>query len=199
MKQFEEFLLNSKPELEKFSDFLLKWQRTINLIAPSTIKNIWERHILDSAQLYSYIPPKAQILADMGSGGGFPALVLAMINKVNNGPLQHFYLIESDNKKSIFLKEAARVFSLPVTVLNQRIETVTLNKVDVVTARALKPVDDLLRLGQGIITPQTICLFLKGEQAADELRQNSHTCSVEIFPSRTHKNGCILQIKNVQK
>ncbi|MBR4927573.1 MAG: 16S rRNA (guanine(527)-N(7))-methyltransferase RsmG [Alphaproteobacteria bacterium] len=197
MKQFEEILKKSQSELQKFADFVLKWQKTVNLIAPSTIPTIWERHIVDSAQLFLYIPVDAKILADMGSGGGFPAIVLAIINKVVNGPIQCFYLIESDVKKSIFLREAARVFDLPVTVLNERLERVSLEKVDVVTARALKSVDELFELGQGIINSETVCLFLKGENVHEELKQNSHKCWVKIFPSITHDKGCVLKMRGV--
>lgn len=198
MKQFEEFVTNAQNKLEDFCDFLLKWQRTINLIAPSTIPNIWERHVLDSAQLYPLLPVNARKLVDMGSGGGFPALVLAILNQENNGPIQRFCLVESDTKKSIFLTEAARVFSLPVVVVNRRLETVCLKHVDVVTARALKPVKELLWFGRGFITPKTTCLFLKGERVQEELRKNPYECSVRIYPSHIYKTGCILKIKKVQ-
>ena len=171
MKQFEEILKKSQTELQKFADLVLKWQRTVNLIAPSTIPDIWERHIVDSAQLVEYIPENAKVLVDMGSGGGFPAIVLAIINKVVGGSVEQFYLIESDVKKSIFLREAARVFELPVQVLNQRLENVVLENVDVVTARALKTVEELFVLGQGFITNKTTCLFLKGERVDEELAQ----------------------------
>ncbi len=198
MKQFEEILKKSQNELKKFSDFVLKWQKTVNLIASSTIPMMWERHVLDSAQLYLYVPDDAKVMADMGSGGGFPAIVLAIINKMVGGSIQHFYLIESDVKKSIFLREAARVFELPVTVLNERLEKVSLENVDVVTARALKSVDELFELGRGIINSETVCLFLKGENVHEELKHNSHKCRVEIFPSMTHNKGCILKIGEVQ-
>lgn len=198
MKQFEEILKKSQPELQKFADFVLKWQRTVNLIAPSTIPDIWERHIVDSAQLAEHIPENAKVLVDMGSGGGFPAMVLAIINKVMQGPIDTFYLIESDIKKSIFLREAGRVFDVPVQVINKRLEDVMLENVDVVTARALKPVEELFVLGRGFITEQTTCLFLKGEQVAEELAENKHKCHIEKIPSRTHKKSCILKIGGVQ-
>lgn len=198
MKQFEEILQKSQSELQKFADLVLKWQRTVNLIAPSTIPDIWERHIVDSAQLVEYIPENAKMLVDMGSGGGFPAIVLAIINKVVGGPVERFYLIESDVKKSIFLREVARVFDLPVQVINQRLECVVLENVDVVTARALKTVEELFVLGQGFITEQTTCLFLKGERVDEELAQNTHKCCIEKIPSRTHKKSYILKIGGVQ-
>ena len=198
MKQFDEILKETQSELKNFADFVLKWQRTVNLIAPSTIPDIWERHIVDSAQLFNYIPSDAEVLVDMGSGGGFPALVLAIINKIVGGPIKQFYLIESDIKKSVFLREAVRVFDVPACVLNKRIETVCLDRVDVVTARALKSVNDLLKLGQGFICSDTICLFLKGEQVDVELAQNTYKCQVEKIPSLTHKKSSILKIGGVQ-
>ncbi len=198
MKQFEEILKKSQPELQKFADFVLKWQRTVNLISPSTIPDIWERHIVDSAQLVEYIPENAKVLVDMGSGGGFPAMVLAIINKVMQGPVETFYLIESDIKKSVFLREAGRVFDVPVQVINKRLEDVVLENVDVVTARALKTVEELFVLGRGFIAEQTTCLFLKGERVAEELAENKHKCHIEKIPSRTHKKSCILKIGGVQ-
>ncbi|MBO7257545.1 MAG: 16S rRNA (guanine(527)-N(7))-methyltransferase RsmG [Alphaproteobacteria bacterium] len=198
MKQFEEILKKSQPELQKFADLVLKWQQTVNLIAPSTMPNIWERHVIDSAQLVMYIPTDAKVLVDMGSGGGFPAIVLAIINKVIGGSLEQFYLVESDVKKSIFLREVARVFDLPVQVINKRLENVIMENVDVVTARALKTVEELFVLGQGFITEKTICLFLKGERVDEELAQNTHKCCIEKIPSCTHKKSYILKIGGVQ-
>ena len=198
MKQFDEILKKTQPELQQFVEFVLKWQRTVNLIAPSTVPEIWERHVVDSAQLIKYIPQETKVLADMGSGGGFPAIVLAIINKVIGGSIECFYLIESDVKKSIFLREAARVFDLPVQVINERLEKVTLQGVDVVTARALKTIDELLVLGRGIIESKTVCLFLKGERVDDELAQNTHKCCIKKLPSCTHKKACILKIGGIQ-
>lgn len=198
MKQFEEILKKSQPELQKFADLVLKWQQTVNLIAPSTIPDIWGRHVVDSAQLVMYIPTDAKVLVDMGSGGGFPAIVLAIINKVIGGSLEQFYLVESDVKKSIFLREMARVFDLPVQVINKRLENVIMENVDVVTARALKTVEELFVLGQGFITEKTICLFLKGERVDEELAQNTHKCCIEKIPSYTHKKSYILKIGGVQ-
>lgn len=197
MKQLDEILQKSQVELQKFSDLVLKWQQHINLIAPSTINDIWKRHIVDSAQLFLLLPSHCRVLADMGSGGGFPAIVLAIVNKVLNGPVEQFYLIESDNKKSIFLREAARIFDLPVCVFNKRLENVYLENVDVVTARALSSVGELLRLGRGVIGIQTTCLFLKGEQVEEELKENPYQCIVEKIPSCTNQKSSVLKIGGI--
>lgn len=198
MKQFEENLKKTQEELQKFANFVLKWQQKVNLIAPSTIPDIWGRHIVDSAQLFQYIPENATVLADMGSGGGFPGMVLAIMNRVLHGPVKQFYLIESDIKKSIFLREAARIFDVPVVVVNKRLENVFIENVDVVTARALKTIEELFVLGRGFISEKTVCLFLKGERVDEELAENTHMCCIEKIPSITHKKASILKIGGVQ-
>lgn len=199
VKQNNNFLVPAQHILKQFSEFVLKWQKSINLIAPSTIPDIWQRHILDSAQLYPYIPDGSKTLVDMGSGAGFPGVVLALLNKTNKGSLERFYLIESDMKKCIFLQEAVRLFDIPVIVLNERLENVNLPNIDVVTARALKEVKDLLVLGKGFITPCTTCLFLKGEKVDEELKSVVQDMRVEKFPSQTHEKGCILKMEVIQK
>lgn len=198
VKQNSEFFIKATPKLKQFSEFVLKWQKSINLISPGSVPEIWERHILDSAQVYPYIPTVAKTLVDMGSGAGFPGMVLAIINQENKGPIEHFYLIESDMKKCIFLREATRLFGAPVTVLNERIEKVSLENAGVVTARALKEVNELLRLGHGFITPDTTCLFLKGEKANQEISETRYKMCAEKIKSETNPLGCILKITDVQ-
>lgn len=206
VKQNLSFLEEMRPELEKFSEFLLKWQKSVNLISPNTIPHLWKRHIIDSAQLYPFIPDSARLLLDMGSGAGFPGLILAMVNQHLGGPLKTIVLVESDIKKGIFLNEAARVFQLPVRVLNKRMELVKpadLNgqKVDVLTARALAPVPVLLKLSQNIRTPETMCLFLKGEQVAAEMKEVSSQSDWEVssYPSVSDSKGVIIQMRGVQE
>lgn len=206
VKQNLSFLEEMRPELEKFSEFLLKWQKSVNLISPNTIPHLWKRHLVDSAQLYPFIPDSARLLLDMGSGAGFPGLILAMVNQHLGGPLKTIVLVESDIKKGIFLNEAARVFQLPVRVLNKRMELVTaadLNgqKVDVLTARALAPVPVLLKLSQNIRTPETMCLFLKGEQVAAEMKEVSSQSDWDVssYPSVSDSKGVIIQMRGVQE
>lgn len=197
MKQTDINLGAAEPVLERFKDFVLKWQHSVNLISKSTIDDMWTRHILDSAQVYEHIPAQAKVMADMGSGGGFPGLVLAIMNKELTGSLTHIYLIESDIKKSVFLREAVREFALPVSVINDRIERVRLDNVDVVTARALKELKDLLVLSKGFVNPQTMCLFLKGERVDEEIKTNPYPCRIEKIKSKTHENGYILKIGDI--
>ena len=195
MKQ--ELLEKSKSDLEQYVQILLKWQKAINLIAPSTINDIWNRHVIDSAQLFPFIPESASILVDMGSGAGFPGLVLAILNKQNQGPLKQIILIESDQRKCVFLQEVIRLLELPVSVYDKRIEQVTGVTADVLTARALAPLRDLLELGKKIITPETVCLFLKGEQVDQEIQNCSVPCQVEKINSITNQKGFILKVTEV--
>lgn len=197
MEQLKTYLDNSQKEITIYMELLKKWQKAVNLIAPSTVPDLYQRHILDSAQLYPLIPDTARVLVDMGSGAGFPGLVLAILNQTNQGPLEQIILIESDTKKSLFLKEVVRVLQIPVLVLNQRIEHVLGLTADVVTARALAPVAELLRLGRSFITPKTTCLFLKGEHVDDELLQSPLPGSVQKIKSITNSNGSILKITEV--
>lgn len=198
MKQNSIYLGKAEPVLECFKEFLLKWQKSMNLISPSTVGEIWNRHILDSAQLYEYISKEARVLVDMGTGGGFPGVVLAIMNKELTGPLTDIYFVESDIKKSIFLKEVVREFGLAATVLNERIEKVPIKTADLVTARALKELKDLFKMGQGFITPTTTCLFLKGEKVEDEIARNPYSCHIEKIHSKTCENGYILKIGDVR-
>ena len=197
MKQLDILLNHAEKDIYMYIDLLKKWQKAVNLVSDSTIKDVWNRHILDSAQLYSLIPENKSCLVDMGSGAGFPGLVLAILNQVNMGPLKRIVLIESDQKKCLFLREVVRNLSLPVEILNRRIESVLDIQADIITARALAPLEQLLLLGQKMVTPQTTCLFLKGKTVDLEIRDNSISCSVEKIKSITNPNSCILKITEV--
>ncbi len=195
MKQNFEFLKKSIPNLEKFSEIVLKWQKSLNLISKNTVSDIWNRHILDSAQLYLYLPADAAVLVDIGSGAGFPGIVLAILNKELNGPVRQFYLIESDVKKCIFLNEVVRQLDLPVRVINERIEKISDIKADVLTARALADVSTLLKWSEQLRSTQTTCLFLKGESVDQELEKLSSNFRIEKIPSLTDQKGIIIRIK----
>ena len=197
MKQIDDILLPAKDELDIYIDLLKKWQKALNLVAPSTLSYIWDRHILDSAQLYPLLSKKQKILVDMGSGAGFPALVLAILNKKNNGKLEEIHLIESDNKKCIFLQEVIRKLSLSVTVHNQRLEKVKDLTADVVTARALADLSQLFIWGKSFIKPQTTCLFLKGEHVDQELVNLPVSCQIKKIKSVTNSNSYIIKATEV--
>lgn len=193
MKQIENNL-QSNPLLQDYVTLLLAWQKSVNLISPSTIETVWTRHVLDSAQLFPFIPKTARCLVDMGSGAGFPGVVLACLMKQEQRKT-HVVLIESDLKKSLFLKEVIRRLNLNAEVLTQRLETVSMPQVDVVTARALSPLKQLFYLGKGFIQPDTLCLFLKGEHVDREIEEMPSLNCIKKEKSITNSKGCILIIK----
>lgn len=198
MKQIEQNILKAIPLLKRYEALICKWQKAVNLVSSKSLNELWERHILDSAQLYAYLPKEAQVLVDMGSGAGFPGLVLAVLNHIYHGGLTSIYLVESDSKKCIFLREAARELGVSVHVLNKRIEEITDIKADVITSRALARVDKLLAYGMRFLKKNTVFLLLKGEGAPQELIENKVPCYVEMFSSQTEKQGCILRITEVE-
>ena len=178
-------------KLKCYERLLREWNEKFNLIAPSTVPQIWERHFRDSAQLFPLLPPSAQRLVDMGSGAGFPALVLAIMGAPD------VHVIESTGKKARFLETVAKELDLPVTVHNERIEAVRGLKADVVTARALTALPDLLSLAKPFMGAHSVALFLKGEKAEGELTQAHKywTFNCTKTPSVTSPSGVILQIR----
>ncbi|HKU97360.1 MAG TPA: 16S rRNA (guanine(527)-N(7))-methyltransferase RsmG [Vineibacter sp.] len=176
-------------------DALLKWQRAINLIASSTVDDVWGRHVLDSLQVLPLIPPEARNLADLGSGAGFPGLTLAIAR-----PDLNVRLIESDVRKSTFLGEVARRAAPNATVINQRIEAATVGPADVITARALAPLPKLLDWAHKFVTDPTICLFHKGKGLDDELTdaQRSWMMTIDRVPSVTAPDAAILRVARLR-
>ncbi len=183
--------------LKKYETLVRKWQKAVNLVSTNSVNELWKRHILDSAQLYDYIPSNARVMVDMGSGGGFPALVLAVLNHVKNGPLTEIYLVESDTKKCVFLTEAARELGVKVHILNQRLETVEGIVADVITSRALAPIAKLIEFARPFTKQETEFLFLKGAQTNTEIKENTVPCQIELFESKTDTQGKIVHIKEV--
>jgi 16S rRNA (guanine527-N7)-methyltransferase len=180
--------------LETYATLLAKWQARINLVGPDTLPHVWSRHMLDSAQLWPLIPEAARAtgpLVDLGSGAGFPGLVLAILGQAD------VHLIDSDARKGAFLREAARVTGARVTVHTSRIERVAPFPAAIVTARACAPLDKLLDLAAGFIGPETECLFLKGRGAVDELTaaRRYWTIQREVrHASRTDPSAAILSL-----
>ncbi|SDE37057.1 16S rRNA (guanine(527)-N(7))-methyltransferase RsmG [Rhodospira trueperi] len=155
------------------------WTRRINLVGGSTLPDAWARHVLDSAALMPLIPPGARRLADLGSGAGFPGLVLAILGAPD------VHLVESDQRKAVFLREAARATAAPVTVHAARIEALASLDADVVTARALAPLPDLLPLVTRHLTDDGVALLPKGRDVASELTAcaNQWIMRVEHHPA----------------
>ena len=180
-------------QLEAYAELLQRWSGRINLVSRNTLGDLWRRHFLDSAQLLPFIPGKARRVVDLGSGAGFPGLVLAILG------VPGVELIESDARKGVFLREAARIANAAVKIVDSRIETVRPHAADVVTARACAPLDKLLPLAQRFIGPNTLCLFLKGEHAEEELTaaRRGWRMSVARHASRADPRGVILKLEKI--
>jgi 16S rRNA (guanine527-N7)-methyltransferase len=188
--------------LDRFVELLLTWQRTTNLIAPSTIPTLWTRHIADSAQLID-LAPDARVWIDLGPGGGFPGLVIACALADRPGAAVH--LVESNGKKAAFLREAIRVVGVPATVHVERIGEFAARfqePVDVVCARAVAPLKSLLDqcfplLGKNGVTG----LFPKGQNAELEVGEacKNWNIKVNLLPSRTDPAGRIVVIRNLAR
>ena len=180
---------NIQDKLKAYQALLNKWQSKINLISSSTLENAWERHFEDSVQVSDYIPQGTKTLFDLGSGGGFPGLVLAMVR-----PELDVHLVESDQKKCIFLKTVSRETQSPVTVHQERIEHVSCETVpDVISARALASLPKLFDYCQKWIegNPDLILIFPKGEKADVELEALSKEWGYDCctYQSKTDENA----------
>jgi 16S rRNA (guanine527-N7)-methyltransferase len=185
----------TRARLDIFANLLIRWNERINLVSPRDIAVLWPRHIDDSRQLTALMPSEPIGRAvDLGSGAGFPGLVLAIIHGI------HFDLIESDARKATFLREAARETEATVTVHNARIDTVRLSPVRLVTARALAPLDKLLGWAAPFLAEDGFCLFPKGRTTQEELTRAARRwhMRVERVASRTDGTGTILKISEVR-
>lgn len=187
--------------LDAFVELLMKWQRAVQLVSTPSLSQLWTRHIADSLQLFD-LAPNAKVWADLGSGGGFPGLVIAIALKDRAGARVH--LIESDQRKSAFLREAARALELPAMIHVKRIETVTsdaLPGLEVVTARALAPLSGLLNLAFPLLQNGAVALFMKGANLDNELTAATKSWNIHstTVPSKTDAEGRILLVDQVFK
>lgn len=186
--------------LELYAELLRKWQRAVNLVAPSTMDDIWHRHFTDCAQLI-HRAPDAEIWTDLGSGAGFPGLVIAII--LANHENHTVHLIESNGRKCAFLSDVIRRTGAPAVVHEGRIEDIArggrIGQVDVVTSRALAPLDLLLQLAGSFFAERTVGLFLKGRDAQQEIDEalRRWRFAYDCTPSRTSGEGRIVEIRHL--
>lgn len=196
----EEFLALScvphetHPLFERYASLLVEWNKQINLVSASTIPQLWSRHMADSAQLAPLIPEKTRVLVDLGSGAGFPGLVLAILG------VPEVHLVESVGKKAKFLAAVVKELKLNVTVHNERAEKIKALQADVVTARAVTALPDLLSMSKPFMGKESLALFLKGEKAEAELTEARKywTFNCKSKPSQTDASGMVLAISELK-
>ena len=181
--------------LSSYAELLLRWNRTINLISHSDEGELWERHIADALQLAPLVPPGVDRAIDLGSGAGFPGLILSIVLGM------HFDLVEADHRKAAFLREAAREAGARATVHAHRIDAAAVTPALLVTARALAPLQSLLELTSPFLAAGGSFLFPKGRDAEAELTEAllGWNMRVERFPSVIDSSGLILRISEVTR
>jgi len=187
-------------DLKSYEAMLRRWQARINLVAPSTLPELWRRHMIDSAQLVP-LGGRGEKWLDVGSGGGFPGLVVAIFLKESGHGC--VILVESNSKKAAFLRQVVAQLQLPATILCQRIEESYANvpEVDIITARALGPLPELLAWIAPYFTKKTTALLQKGQGRAQEIEQARHEWHFNLIEhqSRIHEQSTILEINGLQR
>lgn len=186
--------------LIEYETALRQWQRRINLVGPSTLEDVWRRHFADSAQLAAHLRADARSLVDLGSGAGFPGLVLKLLR-----PDLEVHLIEADKRKAAFLTATAAMLPAKVAVIAGRIEDVANGparpRADIVTARALAPLPALLELASGWSVDNPQYLLLKGQNVESELISATKCWNMTVrqIDSATHPEGCLLNIERIAR
>lgn len=182
--------------LEAFAALVRRWTPVVNLISRPSVADLWDRHMVDSAQLFAFCPPEARHWADLGSGGGFPGLVIAILAQEHRPGLR-VTLVESDQRKATFLRQAAQALGLEVQVQSARIESLPPMGADVISARALAPLADLLTLAEPHLRPDGVLILPKGARHAEEIEaaRQTWTFDVETHPSLSQPDSAILIIR----
>ncbi len=181
--------------LGRYGALLEKWQKAINLVGKSTLPDLWRRHMLDSHQLLSKTQKTAGTWLDLGSGAGFPALVVAICSGFE------VHAVESDQRKCLFMQNVSRETMVSITVHNCRIEALEPMTADIISARALAPLEKLLELASPFAHADTEFLFLKGQDVDEELTKASKCWNMEIEKHRsvTSEEGCLLKLTKVRR
>jgi len=189
--------IGESEDLRAYGDNLLKWQKRINLIGKATVDDMWSRHFLDSAQLFELLPNKVETLIDIGSGAGFPGLVLAVLIKHRGGPKVH--LIEADGRKAAFLGETNRILDAGAVVHRCRAESLPDLEADVITARAVAPLDRLIQMSRPFFKDRTVCLFPKGKKAREELTESRKRWTMVATESASLSDsyGTVLKLEGI--
>jgi 16S rRNA (guanine527-N7)-methyltransferase len=191
----------TEARLDRFVELLMEWQTKTNLVATSTLPHLWTRHIADSLQLLALVP-SAKVWVDLGSGGGFPGVVLACALAETRGARVH--LIERNARKAAFLREALRVTSAPGLVHSTGIEDTVdsiPSPIDCVTARALAPLHQLIGFAEPLVRRGARALFLKGQDVEAELTEATKYWNIvpRLHPSLTGGQGCIVELDRIER
>src|ERR1700694_3229758 len=191
----------TKARLDRYVDLLLEWQAKTNLVAPATLSKLWSRHISDSLQLLT-LAPSAKIWVDLGSGGGFPGVVLACALSETSGAMVH--LVERNAKKAAFLREALRITASPGIVhlaeIGDTVDRIT-GPVDCVTARALAPLRQLIGFAAPLVGEGAKAVFLKGQDVEVELTEATKYLDIKphLHSSRTGGRGWIVELDRIER
>lgn len=181
-------------KLQTYVELLTKWQKRINIVGPKTIGDVWSRHMLDSWQVIHNLPTDTREIVDLGTGGGFPGMVLAQLGTWK------IHLVDSDARKCSFLREVKRATAASVEIHNERIENLEI-QADVVTSRACAPLTQLLAWSAALLKPGGICVLLKGRNWREELTEAEKEWKLEVssVPSQTDPDSVILIVGGISR
>lgn len=184
--------------LRAYEASLHEWQKKFNLVSNASLEDAWNRHFLDSMQLFNFIPKTARSLCDFGSGAGFPGMVLAIMAKEKT-PYLKVSLIESIKKKTLYLNEVNNITEANAVIINDRIENIPPQSFDVITSRAMASLKDLLSYTKKFFGKNTVCIFPKGKSYAEEIAEAEKFWKFDckIVPSEMSSEGVILIITNL--
>ena len=185
--------------LKEYEKLLFKWNAKINLVSRSTLDNFWNRHVLDSAQFLSSVGEKAGKWVDLGSGGGLPGLVVAILSDEIE-PVNKLFLVEADARKAVFLKTVCRELGLKVEVYNNRIEELPPISANIVSARALAPLKTLCLYAKNHLEKDGVAVFAKGENWKAELveAQKKWIFNYEAVKSTLHEGSVVLVLRGIK-
>ncbi len=187
-------------ELARFVSHLDLWNRRLNLVSKADSNEIWHRHVQDSIQLFRFFPVDARRHMDIGSGGGFPGVVLSICLKHEGRPT-FTKLVEADRRKAEFLRSAVRAFTLEADVISRRVENLPEDRADVITARAVAPLTKLLTYSLAQLASNGVALFLKGRSWAEEVAAARQAFLFDLNPhgSWTSPGSAVLEIRNIRR
>ena len=186
--------------LKRLEDLIILWNPAINLVSNNSISDLWNRHIIDSAQVFTCISPKTGLWMDVGSGGGFPGIVVSIIAK-ELAPDLRTVLVECDNRKCVFLRTAIRELGLSAKVVNDRIENVIFSDVLYLSARALSNLNNLLFMVENNVSRETVCIFPKGRSHKKELAESQKNWKFDLraIESNTSEEGKIIVLRGLER